>query len=295
MNATIEKSIHSTHDFIKPILDKIGEPFKYKILESGFHGSCGWKLDNTGHLYIYPQNGLRGKLEDCIGFIPYTKWLPYADNIYHVTVERGVHANKNAAFLFSGLYNCKIIDAERLNVSETKNLTCMFEGCNNLKKVDLRGWKTSNVTEMGGMFNGCYKLEWIQGDFKNFDTSKVKDMNGMFYDCHSLELLNLNSFNIQNMCNMTNMFAYCTKLKVLHFEKFNKEEMLSAPETRNMFKGCRRLKRINPKPKPKFNWSFKIKWPENLNWKTIKESVKNKCISPLFAKIKKIFKKPSVQ
>lgn len=291
MNAAIKKPIQSINDFVTPILDKIGEPFKYKIIDSGYHGSCEWKLDNTGHLYISPRNGISGKLEDCIGFIPYTKWLPYADNIYYVTVERGVCANKNAAFLFSGLYNCRIIDAEKLNVSETKNFTCMFEECFNLKKVDVRGWNTSNVTDMGGMFYGCSKLEWIVGDFKNFDTSKVKNMNGMFFNCHSLELLNLNSFDISNVCNMMNMFAYCTKLKVLHFENFNKDEVPSICETNNMFKGCRKLKLINPKPKR--TWSFKFKLPEGLNWKTVKENVKNECIFPLIVKLKNILKKPS--
>lgn len=291
MYPIIEKSIKSTQNLITPALDKIGEPFKYKIIETGFHGTCEWKLDNTGRLYISPKNGVYGKLDDCIGFNPNTKWLPYAKNIYHVTIEKGVWANKSAAFLFSGLYNCRIIDAERLNVSETKTFTCMFDGCKNLKKVDLRGWKTGNATDMGGMFHGCSKLEWVLGDFKNFDTSKVKNMSGMFFDCHSLQILNLNNFNLENVSNMTNMFAYCINLKALFFENFTKNNMLSFSETKDMFKCCWRLK--EPYVKPKEPFYRKLEWPEDLNWKSFKLFVKKRFDIPLFKKLRKLKKEPS--
>lgn len=291
MHAIVEKSINLIYKTAKPFIDKIGEPFRYKIIETGCHGTCEWRLDNTGHLYIYPKNGVRGMLADSIGFAPNIRWLPYASKIHHLTIEEGVWANQNAAFLFSGLYNCRIIDAEKLNVSNTRNFTCMFDGCKNLKKVDVSGWNTGNVTDMGGMFHGCSKLEWIVGDFKNFDTSKVKNMSGMFFDCHSLELLNLNSFDMKNVWNISNMFAYCTKLRVLLFKNFTEKGISSRCETKDMFKNCRRLKRLFVQPKK--GKSFKFEWPEVFNKKSIKLSLKEHLAVPLLRKLRNLKKGPS--
>ena len=87
------------------------------------------------------------------------------------------------------------------------------------------------------MFFGCQSLTVL--DLTSFNTQNVTYMSDMFNGCKSLKVLDLSSFNTKNVINMRFMFNACQSLTVLDLSSFN----ATKADIYEMFSGCSKLKK----------------------------------------------------
>ena len=66
-------------------------------------------------------------------------------------------------------------------------------------------------------------------------------MAGMFDNCSSLVVLDLSSFNTENVTSMSSMFVWCTKLQELNISGW---DLTNTTKTDDMFAVCSSLKTI---------------------------------------------------
>ena len=71
------------------------------------------------------------------------------------------------------------------------------------------------------MFSGCSSLEII--DLSSFNINNVTNMSSMFWKCSSLKSMDLSSFNTKNVTNKSFIFLRCSSLKKENV-KLNKNE-----------------------------------------------------------------------
>ena len=64
---------------------------------------------------------------------------------------------------------------------------------------------------MSYMFSNCKSLVLI--DLSSFNTNNVTNTSYMFSCCSSLKSIDLSSFNTNNVNNMSAMLSYCRSLK----------------------------------------------------------------------------------
>ena len=67
------------------------------------------------------------------------------------------------------------------------------------------------------MFGGCSKITII--DISSFNTQNVTNMCGMFVGCSNLTNIDLSSFNTQNATKMSKIFDECYNLKEIKINK----------------------------------------------------------------------------
>ncbi len=151
----------------------------------------------------------------------------------YIGADGGVAANRDASYMFAGLYNLTSIDMTYLDTGHSKSTEGMFYYLTNLKSLDLSNLDTSNVTNMSRMF---YYLVGVGDlDLRTFDTSNVTDMSEMFLGCWSITKLNVNSFDTSKVQNMSSMFENCSKLVDVDLKKFNTKKV---DNISSMFKRC---------------------------------------------------------
>ena len=128
----------------------------------------------------------------------------------------------NMREMFVGCDNLKTINLESFNTSSVQKMMGMFYNCINLTSLDLSNFDTTSVQSFStidngswtvdvGMFQGCARLEEITFS-ENFKTGTATNLNNMFYGCASLQVLDLSSFNFENITAATSMLSDMTKL-----------------------------------------------------------------------------------
>ena len=157
------------------------------------------------------------------------------NNMYelYIGADGGVAANKDASYMFAGLYNLVSIDMTYLDTGHSTSTEGMFYYLTNLKSLDLSNLDTSNVTNMSKMF--YYVVGVGDLDLRTFDTSNVTDMSEMFYGCWSITKLNVDSFDTSKVKDMASMFENCSKLIDVDLKKFNTKKVENIS---SMFKRC---------------------------------------------------------
>jgi len=79
-------------------------------------------------------------------------------------------------------------------------------------------------------------------DLSSFNTQNVTNMSYMFCNCKNLKILDLSSFNTQNVTNMCGMFYNCKNLKSLDLSSFNTQNVTNMC---GMFYNCKNLESID--------------------------------------------------
>ena len=169
----------------------------------GKDGTSNYVISNDGTLYF-----IGGKLS-----VKDTQKIgnTYGDRIVKIitmyssdTDGLEVEAPEDSTGLFaSNFKNVKMIDAWRLNTSQTRNMTSMFEGMVSLDT--LKGYlNTENAVKMNSMFKGDNNLKTLNEE--SFRTSNVTDMSEMFSGASSLNTLNISDFDMRNVISSRDIF-----------------------------------------------------------------------------------------
>ena len=110
------------------------------------------------------------------------------------------------------------LDLSKFDTSKVANMSYMFSD-SGVERLELSSFDTSNVTNMQGMFRNTENLKDINFSDK-FITSKVTDMSYMF--CNSkVDNLDLSSFDTSQVINMKAMFTGLDNINVLDLSSFN--------------------------------------------------------------------------
>lgn len=225
-------------------------------IASGTWGTCQWKIDGEGTLWVYP-----GRTPDC-GAHAYAPWLPdnreqikkavFVKNGNDMVVDRGITDNLGSLNLLQNCPNLKEVDLTGLDVAHMEhdsNLSGLFSNCPSLVSVDLSPLDTSKITDMTYMFDGCSSLTSVdmsmldlsslsgdspsmaipQGMYAMFrgctslksvefpsKIGKINSLGAMFKDCASLETLDLSIFDLSQTQSIGDMFSGCTSLKTVY-------------------------------------------------------------------------------
>ena len=91
----------------------------------------------------------------------------------------------------------------------------MFSGCSALEKINFENFQTNGVGNLNHVFENCKSLTSI--DLSNIEVSDegIKQMIHLFYGCSSLEVINMTSFNGQNVDNAELFLKGVSNLKML--------------------------------------------------------------------------------
>ena len=120
-----------------------------ELQPEGVCGTCGWVIDDTGLLRIYPTDDENGELEGEFG------WSEHADEIVTAVVEADVSAT-TLADLFNGCVNLTTADLTGLDAVAVTDMSRMFFGCTSLRTVFVGDtWSTESVVESADMFTEC--------------------------------------------------------------------------------------------------------------------------------------------
>jgi len=144
---------------------------------------------------------------------------PKRKMIKSILIEKGSKIEGNCSLLFSNFINCRNIQIENLDTSNTINMENMFFSNKNLEYLNFKNFNTSNTENMNGMFYKCEKIKKL--DLSSFITSKTISMDNMFRNCFSLIELNISSFDTKNTKSMNYMFDSCFNLNQLDLSSFN--------------------------------------------------------------------------
>ena len=147
-------------------------------------------------------------------------WLDPADKtVYYYTETEKVYLNKDASFMFNGIFNLTTLDLSNFDASKVTNMRYMFAGMFKLTILNFSNFNTSQVTDMRSMFYNMPNLSTL--NLSSFDTSKVMDMGFMFYNMSNLATLNLSNFDTSKVTNMGYMFAGMFNLTTINLSSFD--------------------------------------------------------------------------
>ncbi len=174
-------------------------------------GTCRWRLDAQGTLWIAPDTGWEegavGRHPNILGRVP---WYPQRRRIRAVHALGVVRLGASASGMFCGLENCETMALTGLDVSGVEDMGALFWRCFSLSSLDVSGWDTSRVRDMSRLFCCCPLLASL--DVASWDTSQVQDMSHMFDGCHSLTSLDVSSWDTSRVRDMSHMFEGCYAL-----------------------------------------------------------------------------------
>lgn len=133
------------------------------------------------------------------------------------------------ASMFEGCASLNYVySAEGLDTGSVTDLSCMFESCTALSAPAVALWDTSNVTDMHEMFAYC-RFEDL--DLSAWDTSNVKNMSAMFRDfgdtAYYGSTLNVSGWVTDNVQDISLMFQSC-HLEILDLSSFNVDNVESS-------------------------------------------------------------------
>jgi len=111
---------------------------------------------------------------------------------------------------------------------------------NDSKEIKVKFKFNKILTNMSFMFYGCSSLKLL--DLSTFNTNNVNNMSSMFNGCSSLKSLDLSTFNTNNVNNMSYMFNECSSLKSLDLSAFNTNNVNNMS---SMFDRCSSLKSLD--------------------------------------------------
>ena len=126
----------------------------------------------------------------------------------------------NFSNMFEGCQELINVSLSNINYSKIKSMSNTFKDCSNLEIVNLTSFDASKVTSMNNLFNGCKNLISING-LEKLNTSRLKNINEMFVDCEKLTLVNLSSFNLDNIKEKKNIFDNNPSLKYIDLRNSN--------------------------------------------------------------------------
>ena len=200
-------------------------------------GTCRWRLDAQGTLWIAPDTGWEegavGRHPNILGRVP---WYPQRRRIRAVHALGVVRLGASASGMFCGLENCETMDLTGLDVSGVEDMGALFWRCFSLSSLDVSGWDTSRVRDMSRLFCCCPLLASL--DVASWDTSQVQDMSHMFDGCHSLTSLDVSSWDTSRVRDMSHMFEGCYALSSLDVSGWDTSRVESL---RGVFRNCSSL------------------------------------------------------
>ena len=200
-------------------------------------GTCRWRLDVQGTLWIAPDTGWEegavGRHPNILGRVP---WYPQRRRIRAVHALGVVRLGASASGMFCGLENCETMDLTGLDVSGVEDMGALFWRCFSLSSLDVSGWDTSRVRDMSRLFCCCPLLASL--DVASWDTSQVQDMSHMFDGCHSLTSLDVSSWDTSRVRDMSHMFEGCYALSSLDVSGWDTSRTESL---RGVFRNCSSL------------------------------------------------------
>ena len=146
--------------------------------------------------------------------------------------------------------------------SKVTNLLNMFYNIHYIIEIDLSNFESSDVTITQSMFQDCQGLKSL--NLKGFKTNKVLIFEKMFDTCISLKFLDLSGFETPLVQSFKSMFKYCKALTSLDLSGFVFKS--TGLNMYNMFYGCEKLKYINIKNAPEYDYNGDIigNTPNNL-------------------------------
>ena len=200
-------------------------------------GTCRWRLDAQGTLWIAPDTGWEegavGRHPNILGRVP---WYPQRRRIRAVHALGVVRLGASASGMFCGLENCETMDLTGLDVSGVEDMGALFWRCFSLSSLDVSGRDTSRVRDMSRLFCCCPLLASL--DVASWDTSQVQDMSHMFDGCHSLTSLDVSSWDTSRVRDMSHMFEGCYALSSLDVSGWDTSRTESL---RGVFRNCSSL------------------------------------------------------
>ena len=153
-------------------------------------GTCRWRLDVQGTLWISPDTGWEegavGRHPNILGRVP---WYPQRRRIRAVHALGVVRLGASASGMFCGLENCETMDLTGLDVSGVEDMGALFWRCFSLSSLDVSGWDTSRVRDMSRMFDWCCSLPSL--DVSGWNLSGVECVGEMFSSCLRLKRVTL--------------------------------------------------------------------------------------------------------
>ena len=132
------------------------------------------------------------------------------------------------------------IDFSNFDDSQVTNIDYLFSGCSALEKINFENFQTKGVGNLNHVFENCKSLTSI--DLSNIEVSDegIKQMIHLFYGCSSLEVINMTSFNGENVdnaelflkgaSNLTKLILYGAKVN----ENFIEELMDAIGKNQNL-------------------------------------------------------------
>lgn len=209
-----------------------------------------WGIDDDA-LYIWPVNGVSGKLPNRWGNNPYWPWQTRSD-FSRVIIEDGVQPDWDISYMFCAFNADNRINyirfPDNFDTSNVEYFDHMFMGCSGVRSLNVSSWNTSKVSAMTYMFAGCYNLEAL--DLSSWDVSSVYSVCGMFYNCSKLVSLDLSTWPLSRCSFFNEMFKGCTSLEELDLCLLNTN---NATDMEDMFKNCSSLVKICLGPNFVFN------------------------------------------
>lgn len=180
-------------------------------------------------------------------------------NVTSISITRGVTIDTSSVQHFEEMFKgcVKLSESSLQNfinhfdTSSATNMCAMFSAIESVTELDLSHFKTDNVTDMSWMFENNPNL--IDINFgSTFSTDSVKGnlenegFAGMFIKCTNLKVLNLTSFNTENVRSMWQMFKNCTSLEKIYVsDKFVTNNLNTSTSnnfyTSDLFLNCTNL------------------------------------------------------
>ena len=117
-------------------------------------------------------------------------------------------------FLFTGCDDLISVDLSHMNFPNINRLSYTFNDCKNIEKINLTSLDTSNVENMEFLFAGCDNLVEIIG-LENLNTSSLRVATGIFLNCRNLQIVNISSFDLDNIAENYGLFVNTTSLQVV--------------------------------------------------------------------------------
>ena len=201
----------------------------------GVNNSCMWGIDEENTLWIWPADGVEGKLPSGTSDFSWP-WNSNRQDITKVVIENKVKGNSKCNYMFCNMNNCAEMDLSGFDTSSVINMCYTFDGCSGLTDINMSGWDTGSITDMKYMFRNCKKLTSI--DVSGWNTGKVENMNSTFYGCSELANLDVSGWNTSGMKDMKNCFRDCKALVSLDVSGWNTNLLKNMSY---MFDGCTNL------------------------------------------------------
>ena len=132
-------------------------------------------------------------------------------------------------------------------VIANENSSYLFYNFTAIKSIEFNdNFDTGNIINMRAMFNHCIELSVL--DLTTFDTQNVTDMSYMFDSGDSTEPMKIQNiifgenFKTNNVVNMAGMFGNCNNLTNLDVSTFNTSNVTNMHD---MFSSCNSLQEID--------------------------------------------------